>query len=77
MISNAGRATTCKVNFNVPSLKNKCTKSEELFEIMSFSKIPFEIFNEKKIKQSFTLDQTTPCNTEPRESVTEYGPCKQ
>ena len=48
-VKDAGRATICRLNFKAPSLKTKGTKNEGPFENMSFSKKPFEEFNEKKI----------------------------
>ena len=40
-------------------------------------KKPFEDFNEKKMKQTFSLEQTTPWNTRPLKTTIEYGPCKE
>ena len=47
MISDVGRAELCSLNFKSPSLSTKPTKNEGPFENMSFSKKPFEDFNEK------------------------------
>ena len=60
-----------------PHRYKQSTKNEELFENMSFSKNPFEDFNEKKQYKIFHLEQTTPWNTRPMKTTTEYVPCKQ
>ena len=52
-VSDEGRATTCWLKFKAPSLKTKSSKNEGTFENMSFSKNPFEAFNEKKNKINF------------------------
>ena len=48
-LSDAGRATMCRLKCKVPSLKSKSTKNEGAFENMSFSKKKFEKFNGKKL----------------------------
>ena len=48
MVTDAGRANLCILKFGGPSLPTKRTKIEGPFENMSFSKKPFESFNEKK-----------------------------
>ena len=40
-------------------------------------KKPFEGFNEKKRKYTFSPEQTTPWNTQPPKTTTEYGPYKE
>ena len=76
-VSDKGTATMCRLKIKVPSLKTKSTKNEGPFENMSFSKNPFEDFNEKKTKKTFSLEQTTPCNTRPLNTTIEYCPCEQ
>ena len=52
-------------------------KIEGPFENMSFSKKPFEDFNEKKNKKTSSLDQTTQWKTGPPRTTIKFGPCKQ
>ena len=55
MVTDAGRATTCRCKFKDPSLYTKSTKNEGHSKNLSFSKNRFEDFNEKKIKETFSL----------------------
>ena len=73
-VSDAGRATTCRLKLKAPSLQTKDTKTEGAFENMSFSKKNV-CFNKKK--QTFSHDQTTPWNTRVLSKTIEYGPRKQ
>ena len=77
IVTDAGRTTTCSVKVKGPSFPTKCTKNEGPFENMIFSKKPFEDFNEKKIKYTSSLDQTTAWNTQPLKTTIENGSCKQ
>ena len=77
MVTDVGRANLCRLKLKSPSLPTKCTKIEGPFENMSFSKKQFEDFNEKKVKQTSSLDQTTPWNTRPLKTTNEFGLCKQ
>ena len=54
-VSDKGSVTTFRLKFKAPPIKPKNTKKEGPFENMSFSKNPFEDFNEKKNKNK-TLD---------------------
>ena len=67
IVTETVRATTHWRKFKTPSLQTKSTKTktEGPFENMSFSKKPFEDFNEKK-KTKVSLDQTTPWSTSPQ-----------
>ena len=56
MVTDARRATMSRLKFSAPSLKRKSTKNEGPFENMSFSKNPFEVFNEKKKIRNIILD---------------------
>ena len=58
MVTDAGRATTCKRKFKAPSLQTKCAKNEEKFENMGFNGKQFEDFRRKK--NSSSLIQLTP-----------------
>ena len=75
MVTDAGWAILCTLNFRGPSLSTKRTKNEGHFGNMIFSKKPFENFNEKKIKHTSSLDQTTALTTRLLKTKIENGPC--
>ena len=62
MVTNAGRANTCRHKFKSPWKKNKIQEMKDLPE-MSFRQKPFEVFRRKKINCTCSLEQTTPWNT--------------
>ena len=49
MVTDAGKANTCRRKNKAPSLRTKCAKNEEHFEIMGFNGKQFEDFRRKKI----------------------------
>ena len=74
MVTDAGRATTCRRQFKAPWLQINVQKMKDLPK-MSQTKQPFEDFRRKKYISS--LDQTTPWNTQPLNATKEDGPCNQ
>ena len=48
LFTDSSMATTCRRKFKAASLQTIDTKNEGPFENMSFSKKPFEDFNDKK-----------------------------
>ena len=78
MVTDAGRATTRRRKFKAPSLKSKSIKKCRTFRKHEFlEKKPFEAFNEKKRKYTFSPEQTTPWNTQPPKTTIENGPYKE
>ena len=75
IVTDVGRSKLCRLNFEGPSLSTKRTKNERHFGNMIFSKEPFENFNEKKIKHTSSLDQTTALTTQLLKTTIENGPC--
>ena len=73
MVTDAGWAILCTLNFRGPSLSTKRTKNEGHLENVIFSKKPFEDFNEKKIKYTSSRDETFPLTTRPLKTTIENG----
>ena len=79
MISDAGRATTCRRKFTAPSLRTKCTKMKDLPKTWVLRGKQFEDFRRKKKNRNIILDlsKTTQWNTRTLIASIEEGPRKK
>ena len=77
MVTDAGRATTCRRNFKAPSLQTNITKIEGPPENMGFDGEMFEDFRQKKSRNTFLTFQKNQGNTRLLNTTIEIGPCKQ
>ena len=77
MVIDSGEGTRCRCKFKAPSLQRKSTKNEVPFENMGFNGNDFEDSDEKKLKYTSSLDQTTPWNTFPLNARIDDRPCNQ
>ena len=72
MVTDAGKAQTCRRKIKAPWLQTKVQEMKELPK-MSFTEKRFEDFRRKKYTSS--LDRTTPWNIQPLNATLEDGIC--
>ena len=78
MADDAGRATTCGLNFKAPWLQTERTKNEESSEKMSFNaETVWKIQTKKKPKNPVIVWRTKQKNHETPKVKTEHEPCSQ
>ena len=60
VVTDTGRATTCRCKFKAPSLQTNFTKNEEHFGNMGFNRKQFEDFKRKKEQKRYFDHSKTP-----------------
>ena len=71
MVTDVGRATTCRLSFEDPSLQTHCTRNEGPPQNMGFNMKTFEDLRRKKC----SVDQTTAWDTRLLKTTIEDEPC--
>ena len=77
-VSDAGRATTCRLKFKAPSLKTKITKTKDIPRTWVLMGKQFEDFRQKTEQKHYSRTFKKPqWDTRTLKPSTEYHPCIQ